>query len=338
MTLIRHWYSPSPEEVGQSLNEFIHRIGAPTRITLKGRDTSRARALVTLLHGNEPSGVKAIFHLLRERFQPAVDLHCYIIAVEAALLTPLFSHRMVPGKRDYNRCFKPPFDADHQGRVCRHLLEEIQALAPEAVVDMHNTSGEGPSFAVSRMYDKKHDRIVSLFTNRLIITDLRLGAIMETSTAELPVVTVECGGAYEETSDRIAYEGLRRFFGQDDIFAETEQDWGLEILSNPVRVELLPDAELEYGEEPRTRADLTLKVDIEHHNFAVVPRDTCLGWVSARGSQVIKALDPLLQDHFDTFYYVREGKLYTRASQKMFMITSNAEIAKGDCLWYAVKA
>ena len=339
MTLIKYWTDPAPEDVGSNIEQFIQILQQPACITLAGADPSRDRVLVTLLHGNEPSGLYALHKILREGVQPAANLHCYIIATAAALLKPRFSHRQVPGKRDYNRCFKGPFDEEEQARVSRQLLDDIKRLQPEAVVDMHNTTGEGPSFAVAKLYDKKHDQIISLFTDRLILTDLQLGSLMEVSTHQVPVVTIECGGVEEDASHQIAYEGLMRFFSQENLFIQEEKEWGLEIFSNPVRVELTPQARLNYGEHEKPNADLTLRVDIEHYNFQLVGEDTCLGWVSSPCPEgLILALDPNRQDHFESFYYCRGGKLYTRTSQKMFMITSNAEVARSDCLWYAVKA
>ena len=52
---------------------------------------------------------------------------------------------------------------------------------PEAVIDLHNTSGSGPSFGVCTHMDRQHDALVSLFTQRLIVSNLGLGALMEIS-------------------------------------------------------------------------------------------------------------------------------------------------------------
>lgn len=338
MALIRHWETLTPDAVGRGIQEFADILERPSRIVIEGRDRSRARALVTLLHGNEPSGLMALHRLLREAFVPAVDLHCFVVALDAARLEPRFSHRQVPGKRDYNRCFRPPFEQDLQGCVCEAILKELRNLGPEAVIDMHNTSGEGPAFALATRYDSRIDRLVSLFSDRLIITDLRLGSLMETTSPELPVITVECGGAFEESAHRMAYESLRRYAGEEDIFRDEGSDWGLEILDNPVRVELLPDASLSFAEAPGGKADLTLRPDLEHHNFGLVPERTFLGWLRQEGMEILRAFDPQKRDRFDEFYRLEDDVLYTRVPQKMFMITTNARIAKSDCLWYAVKA
>lgn len=338
--MIRHWQSPGLDAIGHNVLEFLQAMQGPCRISIPGRDRSRCRVLVTLLHGNETSGIKALYALLRDSlprgWQPAVDLHCYVIGREAALLDPAFTHRQVPGKRDYNRCFRAPWDVDEQGLVCRTLLDEIAALKPEVVIDMHNTSGEGPAFAVATRLARRHEPVVSLFTDRLIVTDLQLGALMETDTPDIPVLTIECGGAFEETADRFAWEGLQRFAGQDDILSPVDSEWGLDIYHNPMRLELDAPLHLAYADAPRPGADITLKVDIEHHNFGAVQPDTFLGWLSPSAARHLAVHDRVGRNHFQDFYRVENGRLFPRRPQKLFMITSNPVIASSDCLWYTV--
>ena len=337
-SLIHHFDGPVVEQIGDNIDEFLEFLPGPSRIKIAGVDSSRCRVLVTLLHGNEPSGMKALQTLLKERCEPAVDTYCYLIAKESASLQPLFSHRQVPGKRDFNRCFLPPYDIDDQGPVCRQLLAEIQILKPEAVVDMHNTSGEGPSFGVTTSYDAKHDEIVSMFTDRLVVTDLRLGALMESNTEEVPVVTIECGGSFEDAADRIAVEGLRRYFTRNKLFAPDEQDYDIELFFNPVRVEMHQALSIACAEDRVENADITLAIDIEHHNFGLVTPDTLLGWLGSGAIDKLAAFDAERSNHFKQLYREHEGGLYPRRNQKLFMITSNLDIARSDCLWYAALA
>ncbi len=335
-SLIRHWYHPKPAEVGDNILEFVRLLGGPCRIEIPGRDRSRCRVLVTLLHGNETSGVSAFHALLKEDFEPHVTLYCYLIGIEAALTPPEFTHRQVPGKRDYNRCFRPPFGIDKQGRICQQLLQEIAVMEPEFVVDMHNTSGAGPAFAVTTRLAREHEAVISMFTARLVVTDLRLGALMEADSDHVPFVTIECGGASEATADRLALDGLRRYFGARDILRPPAADWQLDLYRHPMRVELQRTARIAYGEAPSSTADLTLKVDVEHHNFGVVDSSTLLGWVAPGGAPVLSVLDADGRDHADSLYRIEQGCLYPRCRQKLFMITGNPVIAHSDCLWYTV--
>ena len=181
--------NPPAADMGSNVEAFLEDLGGPTCFFLEGEDSTRTRALVTLLHGNEPSGAIALFRWLQSCQRPAVNVVCIVASVAAALEPPLFSHRMLPRARDLNRCFRPPFD-DAQGALAEEILEILHMHHPEAVVDMHNTSGSGPSFGVCTHMDRQHDALVSLFTQRLIVSDLGLGALMEISEHSYPTVTV----------------------------------------------------------------------------------------------------------------------------------------------------
>lgn len=336
---LRHWLQPAPEDIGPHIGSFLGNAGGPVHIEIPGRDRSRCRVLVTLLHGNETSGLKALHELLRRQTEPAVTVHCFVLATEAALLDPVFTHRQVPGQPDLNRCFGPPGiskEESREYRLAQAVWERIRALRPEAVVDMHNTSGEGPSFAVTTCLDPRHEPVVSLFTQRLIVTDLMLGALMEKDSPDLPVVTVECGGAFEETADRTALEGLERFFTNAGISKRPAADWPLDVYLHPMRLEIAPSVRLAFDEQPRVDADLTLKTDIEHHNFGSVTPDTPLGWVHPDALGGLGVYDARRRNHLMRRYRVVGGVLYPVQRQKLFMITSNPVIAASDCLWYTV--
>ena len=167
---------PLATDIGDNVEAFLRSLEGPTCFFLEGEDDSRTRALVTLLHGNEPSGAMAVFRWLKSCQRPAVNIVVIVASVAAALEFPVFSHRMLPRARDLNRCFRPPFD-DAQGALAEEILEILHMHHPEAVIDMHNTSGSGPSFGVCTHMDHQHDALVSLFTQRLIVSNLGLGAL-----------------------------------------------------------------------------------------------------------------------------------------------------------------
>ncbi|NHN39840.1 succinylglutamate desuccinylase [Pseudomaricurvus alcaniphilus] len=327
--------NPTPAQLGRSPDEFLQKLENSTLIRVDGRDRSRTRALATLLHGNEPSGFLALHKWLLQQQTPAVNLVCFIGSVLAAKLAPGFSYRQLPGGRDFNRCFKQPFDGI-EGQTAAALLDILHEAQPEALVDIHNTSGTGPSFAISVRNDGAHQALATLFTERLIITDLKLGALMEYSERDVPTVTIECGGAQDEHAHQTAYEGLLRFVNGERILQPEKADWGLEVLTNPVRIEIEAEASLAYELQPAVNADITLFPDIEHLNFGVVSPETQLGWVGPQGLDCFVAVDGRRRDIRHKLLRVEAGKLYPAQPFKAFMITTNPTIAKSDCLFYAV--
>ncbi|WP_461481755.1 M14 family metallopeptidase [Porticoccus sp.] len=333
-------HNPSPSRIPETVEDFLRELSAPTLIRLDGRDGSRCRFVVTLLHGNEPSGLKAIHQLLRDEFQPQVTTLLAIVSVAAALAEPGFSHRFLNCQRDMNRLFGPPFDGE-QGQLARALLELIREHAPEAVIDLHNTSGDGPAFAVCAAEHNCFLELAALFTHRLVVTDIRLGALMEVSDLGCPILTVECGGAAQVLSDHIALQGLQRFMGAENL---AQVDEGIregmlemDIYRHPVRLELLEGASLCYADQPRPGMDITLPLHIDRRNFGVARPGSPLAWLGARGLDALRLVDALGNNVIEQYFVAREGKLYPAITLKLFMVTTSPLIAVSDCLLYAVK-
>ena len=334
MRRFRFIRDPLATEIGDNVEQFLQQLGGPACIYLDGEDGTRTRAFVTLLHGNEPSGAMALFRWLKSARRPAVNVVCIVASVSAALAQPLFSHRVLPGMKDLNRCFRPPFE-DGQGQLAEEILEILKMHHPQSVIDMHNTSGSGPSFGVCTHMDRQHDALVSIFTQRLIVSNLGLGALMDISEHSYPTVTVEVGGRLDEEAHELAYEGICRYFLAPIVLAQDDTDWGLELLRDPIRLEINPGVSLVYAEQA-SDSDITLMPDIEHYNFGCISRDTQLGWAVGDEKKLFTAMDAGGRCAVGRLVRIEDGKLYPAQALKLFMITNNATIAQSDCLFYAV--
>lgn len=335
---LNHYIDPTPEQAGNNEQEFLEFLGGASSILFTGEDSSRTRAMVTLLHGNEPSGCMAVYRWIKSGRTPAINVLCILASVEAAQTPPLFSHRVLPPKPDLNRCFKEPYTGE-QGRLAEAILECLEEYQPEAVVDVHNTSGSGPSFSVVTHLDENHDALASLFTQRMIVTHLRMGALMEISESLFPTVTIECGGRLDPDAHATAWDGLCRYFESEDVLHSGDTDWGLEVLHNPVRLELNADVSLTYSEDVSDSHNLVLPPTIENYNAGVTPKGTYIGWLSGeRLEDVFRTENSQEQCVLNEMLYLEGQKLYTRQDLKLFMVTGNAAIAKMDCLFYAVKS
>ena len=332
---INYLENPTLEDIGRSPDEFLQALEKPTLIKVKGKDATRTRALATLLHGNEPSGFYAVHRWLSQQSKPSVNVLCFIGGVYPAKAGPGFFYRQLPDGRDLNRCFREPFDTE-EGLIAKAFLDALHEERPECLLDIHNTSGTGPAFAVTIKNDAAHQALTSLFTERLIVTDLRLGALMEYSEKEVPTVTIECGGAQDDHAHALAYEGLMRYVTKQNVLSLEKAEWGIEVLSNPVRIELKQDTTIVYETQPGATADLILPPDIEHLNFGVVKPDHCLGWVGNKGLAGLQAINRSGDNIVDRILRVENGALYPARPIKAFMITTNPAIAKSDCLFYAV--
>lgn len=332
------WINPGPEDVGNSAVEFLGLLPGPTYIHLTGSDSSRSRAAVTLMHGNEPSGLFAMFEALKRGIKPAVDMHLFILNVDAARQTPGFIYRMLPQHKDMNRCFKKPFGESEPELIAKALLDKLEQIQPECVIDIHNTSGSSPSFGVTTFMDERHDALVSLFTHRMIVTDLQLGSLMEISETMMPTVTIECGGAQDLESNALAFEGLNRYLTLDDVLSKQHGDMSLEFFHNPMRLELLEHSDIAYGDHCLIEDGVTLLPSVENYNFGYVDTTTHLGFISGELENTLSVKDNRGQERITDYFELREGELYPHRKIKLFMVTGNPEIARKDCLLYLVEA
>ena len=329
MNLLR---APAPRDIPSSADDFLRQLGVSTIIELPGKDNSRKRTLATLSHGNEPSGFQALHKWLREGRTPAVDITVVLGGVEAALKEPLFFHRYLPEQRDFNRCFHPPFE-DSQGLKAHVVLERILQDRPEAIIDMHNTSGATPAFAVACEGGTRERALAGIFVDTLIISKLRVGALME-GNFPCPVVTVEAGGREDSHSLDTAMQGLERFFLKEDLFADAKP---VSLVTNPLRLEL-QGTELGYGNGPSGGHDIVLRNDIESLNFHPLHESEHIGWVNGQGLSRLQVKTGSGLASADEYFLIQQGRICPREPMTLFMATKRADIALSDCLFYFVRS
>lgn len=324
---------PTGAALGATADAWLERLGGPTLVRVPGRDSSRCRAVVTLLHGNEPSGVRALHAWLASGVVPAVDALLLVAAVAAARRPPGFAHRTLPGTRDLNRCFRPPFEGD-EGTLAAATLAALRATRPEALIDLHNNSGHNPPYGVGVALDNARLALTALFATRFVHSTIRLGALTET-TVDLNAVTIECGRAGDPAADAVARAGLDRFLGAESLGLDAAPPCALTVLTDPVRVAVRPGIRIAFGELPVGGADLTLRGDVDRHNFEVLLPGVPVGWLAdgapwpldARGAD---------GDDVSRDYFVTDGPLLvTRRAMVPIMMTTSVDAALADCLFYA---
>lgn len=343
--LVITWENPKANEIGETAEEFLRILGRPSWLFFEGKDKHRSRVIVTLLHGNEPSGLRALHRWIKSSITPSVNFYVFIASVNAALAKPLFSHRYLANGKDLNRCFNQ-FDLEigscqhdselaYEDKLAISLLNRISDIKPECIVDIHNTSGYGPSFGVAIMDSHEIDCLVSLFTDKLIITDIRLAALMEIAQPQLPVVTIECGGSQDAGSVEIAFNGITQLAQRSDIF-QPPSEHKIQKSLHPLRLQIRPDYALAYGKEFDQASDLTLIEEIESYNSKPVSSTDILGWLGGAGLEALEAIDGGGVNRVSDAFVEKDGALYSKGNVQLFMATRRLDIARSDCLFYFV--
>ncbi len=318
-----------------SLEEFLSFIGRPTWFFFPGKLNHSCRVITTLLHGNEPSGCHAVFKLIKENFTPEVDSWVLIASVDTALKEPVFTHRYKDGVQDLNRCFRAPWITETE-QLAKQIKRDIEDFQPEAVIDVHNTSGAGPGFCVSTSKSVMMDQLACIFTNSLVITNIKLGALMEVEF-NCPVLTVECGGNKSELSHLFAYNGIRKYLSIADLASIQITD-DLQHYLHPLRLELKKGHKLAYGDSLKEDSDITLCHSIEYQNFGTTVPEKRLGWLGNKGLESLLVLNSENLNLVGEYFNNRDGELYTKKHLHLFMVTTNKTIAEADCLFYLSSA
>ena len=159
------------QNVPDTVVGFLRSLIGLTVIDIEGNDSSRYRVITTLIHGNEPSGFIACHKWLRGNNIPETNIRFILCNPEAAKAKPFFTNRYVEHSEDLNRFFSQALsDRSPVAKRARQILSLVREVKPEAVIDLHNTSGKSPAFSVSVIEDKQHLKLIELFTTNLIFT------------------------------------------------------------------------------------------------------------------------------------------------------------------------
>ncbi len=328
--------NPDQSILKSTPTEFLESIGGPVVIDISGHDSSRTRLFSTLIHGNEPSGFIAFHQWLQQlavsKQIPTTNIRIIIPSVAAALNPPLFTCRYLSGCKDLNRCFGSNRQQGEQYLLANEIETAIRAVNPEAIIDLHNTSGSSPAFSVAIASADAEKNLAAFFCNQLIHTEIRLGALMELDFG-CPIVTIECGGADDLVSVKRAYHGIKQITELNDLKIELENET-VDVFKQPIRVQINSSKNLAYADHKIKDVSLVLVSDNERRNFGVTHSGTFLGWLEGSCNEVIIAKNQAGENVSNQLFEVKNGKLYTAKNLNFFMATDRADIAKGDCLFY----
>lgn len=318
--------------IPEKLLDFLRMLIGLTIIDIKGRDQKRCRVVTTLIHGNEPSGIIACHLWLKGLNTPATNVRIMLCNPEAAKTKPVLTNRYVAHSDDLNRFFSADkSDESMVAERARQILALIREVNPESIVDLHNTSGASPAFSVSVTEQPEHEKLAALFANKMIFTQLCVGAIMEQKFSA-PIVTIECGGANDRASHQVATNGLNQYFMKEQLFDEGKP--AVSILRHPIRIELKGDTSVGFSNHQLPTTDITLRSDIEELNQDVTPKDEFIGWCDKDKPLQLEAFDDHGTDQIENLFINRNGCLFTQQHMQLFMVTTVPEIATKDCLFY----
>lgn len=295
---------------GKTDVEALDALKKPTLFRVKGKDSSRAVLVSTLIHGSEPCGFRALLKEINEGRDYPFDVYFFVGNVAAAQMLPHFSNRNVPEGKNFNRiwCVESPEDEEE---ACIAEVEEFLLKLPlSGVLDLHSFMAKGVSphcFVVS-VDDKTLD-----FARRSAPYVLQIGegmgALIEATSRKCPSFVVECGTHNTPEADVFAEEVLDKFFRSFGVIdGEAAEVWAENVFVNMTNFKVTPSTRVVWAEEQDPEADVTLRSDCEALNLSKVDAGEFYGWASsldflraAKGKTVVEASD---------YFYIDNGKIY----------------------------
>ena len=130
--------------------------------------------------------------------------------------------------------------------------------------------------------------LASFFCKTLILSDIRLGALMEWNF-DCPVITIECGRSQDEQAHEVAFAGINQLTHCKTI-DYIHQEKSVEVIYRPMRLQLKPEIELSYAEHDLGQEGVTLKSSIENYNFGSADKGEMFGWLDSYGLDNLQLL------------------------------------------------
>lgn len=339
-TDINYVKDPDFSVVKADYDQFLLSLDGLTIIDITGQDTSKCRVIVTLLYGNEPSGVIALHRLLEscEKLANPTNIRVIICSVEAASLTPLCSHRFLDNAQKDINCLFGQGEAANEDYISRARLIEhkIREVSPEAIIDLRNTPGSSPAFAFSHVVTPKILTLASFFTSSLVLTEVNQGTLLA-QDFDCPILRIECGERRDEQAHEVAYQGMKTFIQCPNLL-QHHQEQDVKIIYKPLRLQVAEGVDLQFDTHDEGELGVTLKTNLDILNYGGAQAGQLIGWVDQKGIDNLELFNDVNKNVINEYFYLRENQLVVKKSIKVFMAHTNEEFINNRCLFYLVNA
>ena len=327
---------PPDELVRADPAEAVRWLGRPTLIRVPGRGEQAPRAVSCLLHGDESTGLEAVLRILRRRRTYAFDLYVVIGNVRAAAEPPGFAHRFLDGQEDFNRVWGLDEPTTGQRLAAAAILDHLRAAGLEALVDVHNNTGNNPFYAITTRDHPRDLNLATLFTSTLLRWDLTAHTLMEAVPTDVSAIAVECGLPGRPESLAFAVDGLRRYLGEPPLPTDrVARDF--DLLGGLHKVTIRPEVSFRFGhdhEPPDDEADFVIAADADLLNFVEVPAGHVIGRIRDGAALPLHACDADGADVTEDHFAVHGDQVVTTIPTTPVMMTRTVAAARKDCLFY----
>lgn len=312
---------------------MLHTIlPGPSLIHLPGKHEAPLFISV-LLHGNEPTGIKAVQSLLK-KYQ-AMELPRSISLFIGNITAAGQNMRRLDDQPDYNRIWPgtelPPCAETELAAEVVSIMSRRKVFAS---VDIHNNTGLNPHYACINRLDNRFLQLASLF-GRLIVYFIRPKGVQSAAFAELcPSVTLECGRPGQQHGVEHALEFLDACLHLSEFPEQQVNPRDIDLFHTVAQVKIADDVRFSFHQ---VDADLLLNEDIERMNFTEVTPGTVLGTIKHNADIPLIVQDEYGNNVTDDFFSLQNSDLKIIRSAMPSMLTLDERIIRQDCLCYLME-
>ncbi|MDX1619872.1 MAG: hypothetical protein R3320_02700, partial [Nitriliruptorales bacterium] len=316
-----------------SERDLLEALGKPTLIRVPGTGEDPPRAVACLLHGDESTGFKALYRILRRGRTYPFDFYAIIGNVRAAIEPPGYSHRFLDDQEDFNRIWGLGDPTTSARRATDAMLAELRRAGIESVVDIHNNTGNNPFYAIVTALRPETLNLATLWTTTILHWDLGVNTLMEELQDDCAAIAVECGLPGLPESLAFAVDGLRRYLGAMPLETDRVQR-DFDMLGGLRKVVVKPEVKFQFGGDLTADVDFVVDEDADVHNFVRVGAGHVIGRIHQGSALPIKAIEPGGHDVTDEHFSIHDGQVVLDRDVTPVMMTRTVEAARKDCLFY----
>lgn len=322
-----------PEGLLAADTETLHRLlPGPALIHLAGRQ-AEPLFISVLLHGNEPTGFKAV-QLLLEKYQNKElprSLSIFLGNIAAARV----NLRRLDDQPDYNRIWPGSvLPASAETGMAQAVVSIMHQRRVFASIDIHNNTGMNPHYACINRLDNRFLQLASLF-GRLIVYFTQPKGVQSAAFAEIcPAVTLECGRPGQQYGVEHALEFLECCLKLNEFHEHRVYPQDIDLFHTVAQVKVAEKIKFSFHEAD---ADLLLSEDLERMNFTEVTPGTILGTTKADMGMPLVVQDESGNIVTETFFCLSDRDLQIIRPLMPSMLTLDERIIRQDCLCYLME-
>ncbi|WP_455198321.1 M14 family metallopeptidase [Kaarinaea lacus] len=327
-----------PEGFVDCAAEDLHQLlPGPTLIHLQGRRREPLFVSV-LLHGNEPTGLKAIQALLKKNAGQTLPraLSVFIGNISAAKE----GRRHLDDQPDYNRIWPCADNDDAVENTPEHsMMQEIVDIMREknifASIDVHNNTGLNPHYGCINKLETAFFHLATQFS-RTVVYFIRPRGVQSMAFAEIcPAVTVECGKPDHNYGAAHAMEFIESCLQLSSLPQHPVAPHDIDLFHTVATVSVPDHLSIGFG---NIDTNLQFIEDLDHLNFRELQPGTRLGEFNvSEDSPPLNVTDENGEEVTSLYFSFDNNELCIKRPVMPSMFTLNTEIIHQDCLGYLME-